>query len=151
MPYSALPDRRMPWDNDGTIMGFGNLGSGVLSYSSGGQSLTLNGYVAPGTDIPHVSGYTTAFQFFPETREVTAFYGYGYQVVFSSGSDCALGSMQGSTDSTNGLDGTWETASMASGVPAHANDYSWRSDIKPVSFTGGKKAIRAVLAHNQAE
>ncbi len=82
--------------------------------------------------------------FFPEQREVTAF-----ALMRTSGAGNGWAdyppAMSGSNDTTNGMDGTWETASFPGGVPGPNNttvvDY-WRSTIKAISFTGGKRTIR---------
>lgn len=141
MPYTALPDRRMPYDNDGTVVGRGDLANGITAWFSGANLITLNDSViyesiyTPGTYNP-----LTVWAFFPETREVTAWHGGIW-----NGDDGAYTTqtIRGSTDTTNGLDGTWEVATLSGGSATdRSNLYAWRSSIKPISFTGGKKAVR---------
>ena len=52
-----------------------------------------------------------------------------------------LNDIQGSNDTSNGKDGTWETAVLPSGSPGlnDINAYSWREHIKAVSFSEPKK------------
>lgn len=136
MPYSALPDRRMPYDDDGTVVGQGTLLAGIVSYPTGGDLTEWqdNDFVEAGGAGQGGQTFTTWF-FFPEQREVTAF----FMILAGGQSGTAI---HGSNDTTNGLDGTWETATLSGGAPAYVNNYSWRDGIKPVSFTGGKRTIR---------
>jgi len=141
MPYTALPDRRMPWDNDGTVSGYGSPTVGLTNYWSGAQAINLNddNYVTvhdPGSYITR-----SYFFFFPEQREVTAYAG---GPVNGDAGLAALtgGSFYGSNDSVNGLDGTFEQASLPSGQADNTTAYRWRAAIKPVSFTGGKRVLR---------
>lgn len=142
MPYSALPDHRISYDNDGSVAGTGTLAAGITAWSSGATLIEWQD-----TDQVQAGGGQSAGQqlvgwwFFPEQREVTAFF-----ALFLSNADIIsqVSSIAGSNDTTNGLDGTWETASLGAGVPAYVNDYSWRDGIKAVSFTGGKKTVRIV-------
>ena len=144
MPYSALPDRRMPYDIDGSVMAVGNvLTNGVLDYATGSDLIELNdsdyaqpanSYFAPGTDA-----YSSFWLFFPESREVTAgvtLERHTHQV--------ASVVLQGSNDSTNGLDGTWETPTLAAGAVLQTIGQidNWRTKIRPISFTGSKRVIR---------
>lgn len=136
MPYPALPDRRMPYDNDGTLVYIGSSVAGASTVLSGPDAIELQD-----TDLTVVGGTFNgaegrAFFFYPEQREVTGYYA---RCNTSGGS---VDAVTGSNDTTNGLDGTWETASLPSGAPGWANDFSWRSEIKPISFTGPKKNIR---------
>lgn len=148
MTYAALPDRRMPWDDDGTICGMGNLFDGITVYPSGSQNIQANGSAfgsvgAAGTEN-NSSGAGSAdagvWLFFPEQREVTAYYAVAEKNA-GSGAVVTVKSIQGSNDTTNGLDGTWETATI-SGSPTRATAYSWRDQIKTISFTGPKQTIR---------
>lgn len=150
MPYTALPDRRMPYDNDGTRVGYVNAAytSGIGGYLSGAilQEQQDEDLVAVANPAGIDGGVATMWHFFPEVREITA----GF-TSFTGTAPSIIGgtlSMWGSSDSTNGLDGTWETGSFPSGSPLQ--DFSqadkWRSAIKPISFTGGKRVLRSQVA-----
>lgn len=145
MPYPALTDRRIPYDNDGTLNYQGTDTSGATSAMTSATAIELQDedYAAVGYD-PTSGARLWNFLFFPEQREVTAFYSMRAgrntgQLDSSVSADAVLGS----NDTANGVDGTWETASLPSGIPTHTgNNFDWRSGIKPVSFTGPKQTIR---------
>ena len=144
MTYSAVPDMRIPYDNDGSVVGyvFGPYTSGIASWATGGQLLEMQD-----EDTTAALGYTTAYLsvwwFFPEQREVTAFFVLFWKTLTTSPPTAGPLSWWGSADTTNGLDGTWEVPSLAGGAATYVDAYSWRSNIKPVSFTGAKKVLRA--------
>jgi len=144
MPYTALPDRRMPYDNDGTQVGRWAAVTGVNSWLNSTEAIELNDYDYTAVSwIMGQSGQNIGVEmFFPESREVTAIYIW-VQDDGGAGSEQPITGVQGSTDSVNGQDGSWETASMPGGYPGKANTYAWRSDIKAVSFTGPKRVVRA--------
>jgi len=145
--YTALPDMRIPYDNDGTAVAFWGNSTGVYRWLTGAELLETqdNDYVlvASGAGQGGMGGTAGLIMFFPEQREVTAVYAF-----FDSGNADITNPVQqmdgvaGSNDSGNSLDGTWETASMGGGMPVWANAFGWRADIKPVSFTGPKRTIR---------
>lgn len=140
MSYAAVLDRRMPLDNDGTVGAYGTIGAGITAYLSGAQMIQQQGYLYTGP-----IGSVVQWLWFPEQRETTGVYTYGYSTS-GTGAPQPANKVEGSTDTTNGLDGTWETASMAGGYPAWINNYSWRDSIKPVSFTGPKATVRVSQA-----
>jgi hypothetical protein len=138
--YPAVPDRRMAYDNDGTVVAIGDLTAGVTSYPTGANVIALNSVPVEagggygGTLAPNGATWF----FFPEKREITNCWVYIGQTAFAG--------IHGSNDTTNGMDGTWETASFPAGLPSYAVDFDWRSGIKAVSFTGTKKTIRLFTA-----
>lgn len=137
MPYSALPDRRMPYDIDGTLVYYGSVVGGAnVAYTQGQlQELQDTDETVPGVAYQDTH---RVWLFFPEQREVTAIYIYSTNGAYSL--------LQGSNDTTNGADGTWETASLPSGFPGpmtgEGGAFRWRDGIKPISFTGPKKNVR---------
>lgn len=161
MPYTALPDRRIPYDNDGTVI-YNRGATGVINFDlgpdtapTGAQAAELNDddVVDTGNATWHTTGsnlsHCSTWFFFPETREVTAYAaGFAGSTIPTSGT----GTIQGSVDTTNGVDGTWETASLTGGVPNYINQLDgWRRTIKAISFTGGKRAIRYAFEHNTVQ
>ena len=63
--------------------------------------------------------------------------------ISGGGGAVTVDSLQGSNDTTNGVDGTWETASFPAGNPiGYVTLDAFRSGVKAISFTGGKKTIR---------
>lgn len=158
MSYPALPDRRLSFDNDGTVLasrGYNTSGGGVAyglqNYLSGSDRILLNGIsftnlsdadMNTGSGLAaDVDKYMYLWAFFPEQREVTALMMGG-----NNGSPWVSFVVQGSNDTTNGVDGTWETASQSgsSGLCNRTLD-GWRTGIRSISFTGPKHAIRIVL------
>jgi hypothetical protein len=163
MAYSALPDRRINYDNDGSIVAYGSNLTNYNAYngqSTAGFNLGFNTYMSSqdkaqmnDTDYAGLVSYPSASDscravwfIFPEQREVTAtvcmttnpLHSYSYP----SGS-LSMQAVQGSNDTTNGVDGSWEAASLSGGpilVPQGLD--KWRSAITSLSFTGGKKALR---------
>jgi len=158
MAYTALPDRRIPYDNDGTVLGYSvptwgateasEIANGVVLWMTGADMIEWNDPDYVGLSSANMSldggvgrNAQAIWLFMPEQREVTAAYAGLNVVTAADGSN--LGLFYGSNDTTNGVDGTWEAASWSSGVGSGAKSLDgWRRGIKPLSFTGGKKAIR---------
>ena len=147
MPYPAVPDHRMPYDADGTILYSGSPAGGATRIVLDTPALEWQDedYIVTTSGSHNSNGGGTGslgeiWVFFPEQREVTAYYFLANGTGF--GNQGNTGAMRGSNDTTNGLDGTWETASLPAGVPGYVDDHSWRSGIKPISFTGPKKNLR---------
>lgn len=141
MGYTALPDQRMPYHRDGSRMlqatNTGGIFGSNQTWPSGGDTIALNG-MAIGTTHAASSGLAEelcTWVFFPESREVTAIY---YSLNFAPD----FVTFQGSSDTTNGIDGTWETATFTPVPQPAASIDDWRSLIKSVSFTGPKRAVR---------
>jgi hypothetical protein len=139
VPYTPLPDHRMPWDNDGTLAYYGNGTSGATTQLSGAQAIELqdddHSNISSGFDR---GSQVWAWLFFPEQREITGIY-----TMRTTHTAMGLNNMKGSNDTANGMDGTWETASLPSGASVYiGNEFGWRSAIKPVSFTGPKQSVR---------
>lgn len=140
----------MPYDTDGTVVGVtaNSFAGGITSYPSGTQLQQLNDYVSHGNVlIGTAPGVYSIWFFFPgEQREVTAFY-------LNMDYHGATPILQGSNDTTNGTDGTWETASLTGGWNASSDTAvdAWRAHILPISFTGPKKVIRIQISTDNAE
>jgi hypothetical protein len=139
MPYSSLTDRAMPYHTDGSVVKIISAANGVVYSFNASEMLELND--EDKTPVgPSLTGYYYVTVFFPEPRVVTGLFGgvedqYGPSLV------------EGSSDSTNGLDGTWETASAPNGYNSWPGDFdNWRKNIKPVSFTQAVRVIRVKFA-----
>ena len=175
MAYAALPDMRIPYDNDGTVHGYSNttgmgtdqpvpFGNG-FSYLSQANSTEMNDEDAVATVFSSIGNQRGAWAnwfFFPEVREITAasvlMSGGGGGTIATgttgnSGTRTDLSMFQGSNDTTNGVDGTWETASIPGGwgsllAPVYdlgttaARYEAWRVKIGAISFVGGKRTLR---------
>lgn len=147
MPYPALPDMRMNYDNDGTLVYYGQTAAGASTATTDPQRLAIQDIDLHTAGIPSGSNYV--FFFFPEQREITGI--YSLTRFGGGGTHTGAHTITGSNDTTNGLDGTWETASKPGGDPTYVDNFSWRSGIKAVSFTGPKKNIRLLHGTNQID
>jgi hypothetical protein len=158
----------MPYDNDGSVLAMGDTLAGIDYYPTGSQCIYANGsnnvvgqYDSNGPKDAARStngGIPMVWLFFPEQREITGLFmvwsinasGLGHNVYGAdSGYMMSVAGgfvVQGSNDTTNGLDGSWATATLGSGSPSWVNTFSWRSGIVPVSFTGAKKVLRVTAA-----
>jgi len=147
MAYPLINTRRMPYDIDGTAVGIRQLDGGTIStVFSNGIAAWLDSTSAGNLNKEnraqswHVSSwqYAAAFWFvFPEVREVTHM---GLLWDPTRVMDFTGHSIQGSTDTTNGMDGTWETATYSIQT-GNGADF-WRSNIFAISFSKPVKALR---------
>jgi len=161
MPYPAINARRMPYDIDGCEIGFRNavnysvsdaFSFGIASWLSSASKGNLNSVQR--TEVWSSGGawYDDPCQgfwfFFPEQREITdlaLYFTIDTSEISAWATDTVL---QGSNDTTNGMDGTWEAATVNIPLPRRDTDY-WRSTIAAVSFSGPKKVIRIGLRHTE--
>lgn len=143
MAYPAITSRRMPYDIDGTAVGWSNQNAAVNNWFSGADVAELNDEDDV-TVFSYGSGTTPRWVtlFLPETREIEAIW---WDIRIQTGDDNSQVQVYGSTDTTNGLDGTWESATFPSGKPGAGQSDDWRDEVKPVSFSGAKRALRFVL------
>ncbi len=145
MPYPAINERRMPYDIDGTEVGYRTTGgfTGVpTAWCDSTKKQQLNGYQREGTGIGTDWSATAAiWLFFPELREVT---GIAMLWIIPGGSTIPPTgfSIQGSADTTNGIDGTWNAGSLTPGWSYQNDDDEWRTTIFAVSFPSAVKAVR---------
>lgn len=147
MPYPVISSRRMPYDIDGSVVGYRSatgsnivnncLNQGVASWLTSQQLLTLNGAVRgnPLNSTTYAYGF---WFFFPEAREIELV-GLQYPATPSIYSYSIV--MQGSNDTSNGIDGTWETAVFTMPPYSSAADW-WRESLTPVSFSTSYRVVR---------
>jgi len=148
MSYPVISSRRMPYDIDGTVVGKRTtgynsdaintmLGNGVASWLSSGEVVNLNKEDRSALFAAY-SKILCFWFFFPEEREITHI-----GLLFSLNTYKGLESMvvQGAADSTNGMDGTWETAVLTTPTYSQDADY-WRDNVVPVSFSGTVSVLR---------
>ncbi|UWG97400.1 hypothetical protein LPY66_00730 [Dehalobacter sp. DCM] len=147
--YAEVAEHRMPYDIDGTEVGFRSMsdlstisqiiGNGIASWLDSTAKGNLN--KENRSQSWKVGDYrlgSVFWFFFPELREVNKVGFY-----WSSTTVCSFVShtIQGSADTTNGVDGTWETGVYT--IPAANTDMDhWRNKIFTLSFSGPVKAIR---------
>lgn len=150
MAYATMSDMRIPYDIDGTQVGYRitqniassvTLTQGASSWLSTADKAKLNNYIAQTQWRGEWWQASVAFFFvFPEKRDLSAFW-ISYQL--DTYKDYFI--MQCSTDTTNGLDGSWSNVSVS--VPSVSTLLaadSWRKDV--ISLTGvvGVTGIRLV-------
>ena len=142
MPYSVFPDRAIPYHLDGTVIKLINSVSGVVKTLSSGEMAELNDFDYTQIVVyPSVPTYCVTF--FPELRDISAIFAFVLRRNLDSTlTDIPITGLQGSADTTNGLDGTWTNATVAAYPPAVNDLDSWRKNIKAVSGLDGVKAIR---------
>lgn len=153
--YPAILEHRIPYDIDGSEVGTRftdgvtvqqSFALGVDSWLASGDKVNLNQVqTAQNWPIGVYAGAErrTFWFFFPEQREITAI-GFYFK---ESSKEMDLGEetvIQGSNDTTNGMDGTWETATWNPQPIRKDLDY-WRSQIAAVSFSTSYKTIRIGL------
>jgi len=137
----------MPYDIDGTIVGY-NIGQdyaqGITSWLTESQLSAINDEGTSTLWKSNEGSYGGSIQrcmwfFFPEAREFEAMNWLGSWV-----RSLLRFEVQGSNDTTNGMDGTWETAVFPSGTPmgSHTVPSWWRIYVKPISFSTSYKIIR---------
>ena len=149
MTYPAINARRMPYDIDGCEIGtniFEDIDSGFMQGiadwldASGKNNLNSVQRSVSWESYSSSTHYRLFWFFFPERREIThlALYFMTNTTIKAWNADSKI---QGSNDTTNGMDGTWETATATIPPVNIASDY-WRSQINTVSFSESKKVIR---------
>jgi len=147
MVYPAISSRRMPYDIDGTEVAThsrglsiaNTFGRGIDSWLDSTSKMNMNAENRAQSWSYGNSGALPFWFFLPELREVSHI-----ALEYGSGSLPGLGDayfiIQGSADSSNGMDGTWETGVYN---PAHSFDAdAWRKNIFSVSFSGPVKCVR---------
>lgn len=147
MPYSAIPNRVVPYHLDGSVVKIINASTGVIKSLTADEAKELNDtdYVI----VSFTSGTHYCVVFFPELRDISAIYCVTKGV---NGFHFQMAALQGSADTTNGLDGTWTDATLPDGYPyspsgdAAIEFDAWRKGIKACSGLNGVKAIRFMSA-----
>ena len=149
MPYSVFTDRAIPYHLDGSVVKIINSELGVVYSFSPSDMAEIND-----TDITPVIVVSPSQQnyvvvFFPELRDISGIYALLYKDSSVSPDYYAIDLLEGSIDSTNGLDGTWTAVTMPSGYPPKTTDLdSWRKNIKPINGLAGVKSIRFQAENN---
>lgn len=147
MPYSAFSDLGIGYDDDGSVVVQGPVAGPASSYPSAGVLTSWQGD-SDASSQGYLSGSSQGYTwiFFPEKRIID----YGFITARQdTGTAQQILSIEGSNDTTNGLDGTWETATWSSGLPSYVASDSWRAAIKPISFSGSKKVVRIKVDTNK--
>lgn len=155
MTYPIITARRMPYDIDGSEVGYRFTGTnddntwfnlGIETWLNSTQKGKLNshGAVEDIWNSFHFWEGHAFWWFFPESREITHI-----AFLHAGGNTPDRRVLQGSNDSSNGIDGTWETAAI-SWLPTNTSLDNWRANILAVSFSEPKKVLRLAFSiHEQ--
>jgi len=127
---------------DGTVIKHINITTGVIDTLSAGNLAELNDFDYTKVTLTQASVADYMVVFFPELRDITAIFGTHWITNNTVDAIQALTGLEGSADTTNGIDGTWSAATVAAYPPAVNDLDSWRKSIKAVSGLDGVKAIR---------
>lgn len=103
--YTDLPDIRLEYDRDGTVVNKIRVTEGTITELTGPQMQELNDEsLANPLSVPATTpnGARLAF-IFPELRDIAAYF------VADVFSNLGPASLEKSADTTNGMDGTWST------------------------------------------
>jgi len=145
MPYPTLPGRRFEYDIGGGSVYYGNDINDITTILSPELMNRLNGTGNTSRvlniEVGNDAALKTIWIFLPE-KYVVAGLGFIHQVYGGKGNGSI--SVAGSPDSTNGLDGTWISATLPNGaIPAMmADDDVWRDSIQPCTFSEPIKVLR---------
>jgi hypothetical protein len=152
MAYSVITDMRIPYDIDGTQVGSRTtdgvshsvlITQGVSTWFTPEQAANFNKQ----NPVLSLGGYGAnigvgVWFVFPEQRDISALWlrhliGDGGYVLYK---------VQCSTDTTNGLDGSWMdvTATLPTLAASHAAD-SWRRDIVALTGVTGITGLRLAI------
>ena len=142
MTYPAINSRRIPYDIDGSEVGFRKgfnvdyntlFAAGISSWLDSTAKGNLNKHNKE-QDCGLGGRESHVFWFFlPEVKEITH-----VGILFDGGAGSST-TIQGSNDSTNGIDGTWETAVYTFVKQTSAD--GWRY-VMAVSFSTSYKTVR---------
>ena len=146
--YPEVLEHRIPFDIDGTEVGYRYqtyatfttlFGNGINHWLTQQEKQNINSEnrAQEWGGYDNKPGFGLWF-FFPELREISK---VGIQYPAGGIDTPSEVTIQGSTDTTNGMDGTWESAVYSFPAPSAALD-NWRDNIFSVSFSGPVKALR---------
>lgn len=143
----TVPGTPFMFDTDGTTVQYINPSSVASAVPSGEKTSLLDGSISTGITKTVSTGYHFFSFAFPQARDVTGFYCTHFS---NDSANCFLYTIYTSTDTTDGVDGTWalHQSYASSGVSPGWNgtNLSTRQNLYSVNWT----AIKGVrLRFNQ--
>lgn len=153
MSYPVISSRRMPYDVDGTVVGYRmpnssstSLEAAVFNYGVGqwltSEQMALLNSASRGNTLNSTTYPYGFWFFFPEAREIENLgYLFRYDIRNPTYNQLVI---QGSNDTANGIDGTWESA-IASPPDFSTRADWWRECNVPISFSTSYKVIRMAM------
>jgi len=147
MPYSALPSaRRRHYEIDGTVAGYnlnGGFGAGLGTLFTSTDLTNLNGETpSVGANvITSFANNVTAYMFwlFAELVDLNYFLSRG-----SSNGTYSFGNFQSSTDTSTGIDGTWNNVGSTGTLSSSAAGGDWWRSTTPATLTSNNTGIRGI-------
>lgn len=142
MPYSALPDRVAPYDINGAVVKVVTAAQGTIQSLSAGEMLELND-----VDLTPVSVETDNQReiflviFLPDPIEVKGLFALSEKADVSQRGPTSI---EGSNDTSNGLDGSW-TAGTGSLNDDTSDFDSWRKSIAAINFSSVEYATYRIM------
>lgn len=126
--YPDVPDARIPYDVDGTVVA--NITAGnVVTVLSGGEPALLNN--EDGSDTLETNQGGSVLWLFPNLMDIEGFF-----LDMHNGNDDHPSSVTWSADTTNGIDGTWATLSTNTVPQTTVPNY--RTNIRVAAQAGVK-------------
>jgi hypothetical protein len=146
MPYTPYLDCAMPYQLDGTVVKQIDATAGVVKTFSAAEMVELNDEDYSAIALAYYHCYNCwIILFFPELVDITQIFTLVGTQAFLTG-PCIWGggaAIEWSPDSTNGLDGTWNAATVPDGYNANTmNLDSWRTGFKAMTGVTGAIALR---------
>ena len=144
MPYPTLPGRRFEYDVGGGSVYYGNDINEITTALTTEQMAELNNIdhtnLVVQKNVYNATALLTVWVFLPEKFVVA---GLGMLHALSNWNGAGV-TIAGSSDSTNGLDGTWINATLPNGaIPNVMMDTDqWRDSIQPCTFSEAIKVLR---------
>jgi hypothetical protein len=132
--YPDYPSYRMAYDRDGT-QGYLVSASNVLTAMTLAQMQTLNDETDSNINLLGTNGTVSLLFMFPEARDLKGYFHNSVVGAFNPPTSCTVSV---STDTTNGIDGTWTTISSAV-PPSMVTNPNYRTGI----ITANNAAIKA--------
>lgn len=144
MPYPTLPGRKFEYDVGGGSVYYGNDVNEITTALTTERMAELNNIdnvnIVMQKSVYSTTCVLTVWVFLPEKYVVA-----GLGMLHNLGSLNGAGvTVAGSTDSTNGLDGTWINTTLPNGaIPKIMMDTDqWRDGIQPCTFSEAIKVLR---------
>lgn len=135
MPYPVLPDRVVPYNIDGSVVKIVTAGEGVIDTLNDAEMLELNDEDRVAIDTVDADEDTYIVIFLADAVEVVALFAMAQGAAIGHPLHLAPTSIEGSNDTSNGIDGNW-TAGTSYTPNTNTFDFdSWRKSIATVSFS----------------
>lgn len=133
MPYPNLPDRRIAYNEDGTDVKIITIAGGTIVTLSAANMDEINDIDYTIFSFTQQDVDTYLVFFLPMALEVSGFFG-----LMGKGSTINKGpaTIEGSNDTSNGVDGSWSAGTAYTPNSADDNFDSWRDNIATAEFSG---------------